>query len=210
MDSESAYFAYQLPLTQRGFITTTTTTTTTTVDYMLVFVLQKILSLSGFTGAKYNAYAIFIFFLLCSFSPSTVCLRTARKLYPHALSLEFEAPSIGLKYELKHVESFTMDPFWCKYSWNDAKENRGKRQSLWYVWARQSFWCLLTSVTQWKAFRPLNNGARTCAHCSCHLLVSSASRAASGPISWLCLHWDLDHRGSFGGVYRRGGARLAD
>ena len=55
-------------LTPRRLITTTTTTM---VDYMLVFVLQKILSL----------------FLLCSVSPSTVCLYTARRFYAHAPSL---------------------------------------------------------------------------------------------------------------------------
>ena len=35
---------------------------------------------------------------------------------------EFQVPPIGLEYELKHVEPFTMDPFGHKYSWNDAKE----------------------------------------------------------------------------------------
>ena len=39
---------------------------------------------------------------------------------------EFQAPPIGLEYELKHVESFTINPFGCKYSLNNAKEDRGK------------------------------------------------------------------------------------
>ena len=30
---------------------------------------------------------------------------------------------MGLEYELKRVESFTLDPFGCKYSWNNAKED---------------------------------------------------------------------------------------
>ena len=36
---------------------------------------------------------------------------------------EFQAPSIGLEYELQCVESFPVDPFVCKYSWNNAKES---------------------------------------------------------------------------------------
>ena len=71
------------------------TTTTTVVDYGLVFVLQKILSLLG----------IQVFG-------------------------EFQAPPIGLEYELKHVKAFTMDPFGCKYSLNDAKEDGGKMDVL--------------------------------------------------------------------------------
>ena len=62
---------------------------------MLVFVLQKILSLLG----------IQVFG-------------------------EFQAPPIGLEYELKHVKAFTMDPFGCKYSLNDAKEDGGKMDVL--------------------------------------------------------------------------------
>ena len=41
---------------------------------------------------------------------------------------EFQAPSIGLEYVLKCVESLSMDPFGCKFSWNDAKEDGGKRR----------------------------------------------------------------------------------
>ena len=68
LDSESAYFVYRwrhrptprplafdLLTTQRLITTTTTTTTTAMVDYMLVFVLQKILSLLGLLGQKYYA-----------------------------------------------------------------------------------------------------------------------------------------------------------
>ena len=59
--------------------------------------------------------------MLCSVSPSTVCLHTVHKLYAHALSLllhfgEIQAPPIVLKCEVKRVESFTMDPFGRKYS----------------------------------------------------------------------------------------------
>ena len=94
------------------------TTTTTMADYML----QKILSLSGLLWQNIlllchyaerkrimdDRLAISIFFLLCSVSP------------------------IGLEFELKRVESFSMDPFGRKYSWNDAEEDGGKR-SFWYV-----------------------------------------------------------------------------
>ena len=81
---------------------------------------------------------IFIFFFLCSLSPSTVCLCTVQKLYAHALSLRLrywwiQVAAIGLEYELQHVESFTMDPFRCKYSWNDAEED-GEKRLFWYVW----------------------------------------------------------------------------
>ena len=69
-------------------------------DYMLVLVLQKILSLSGLIGQNIlllchhaewkrimdDRRAIFVF-LLCSVSSSTVCLYTACKLYAHAPSL---------------------------------------------------------------------------------------------------------------------------
>ena len=40
---------------------------------------------------------------------------------------EFQAPPIGQEYELKRVESLTMDPFGRKYSWNDAKEGKEKK-----------------------------------------------------------------------------------
>ena len=40
---------------------------------------------------------------------------------------EFQAPSIGLEYELKCVQSLTIDPFGRKYSWNNAKEEGGKK-----------------------------------------------------------------------------------
>ena len=40
---------------------------------------------------------------------------------------EFQGPPIGLEYELKHAESFTMDPFGRKYVWNYAKEDRGRK-----------------------------------------------------------------------------------
>ena len=42
---------------------------------------------------------------------------------------EFQAPLIGLEYELKRVESFTMDPLGRKYSWNDAKGDEGEKRS---------------------------------------------------------------------------------
>ena len=76
------------------------TTTTTMVDYMLVFVPQKILSLLGLLGQHImpplppaewkrimdNRWAILVF-LLCLVSPSTACLYTVCKLYAHATSL---------------------------------------------------------------------------------------------------------------------------
>ena len=38
---------------------------------------------------------------------------------------EFQVPPIGLEYELLHFESFSVDPFGRKYSWNEAKEHGG-------------------------------------------------------------------------------------
>ena len=114
------------------------TTTTTMVDYVLVLVLQKILSLSGLLQQNIqrkkimdNRLAIF-FFLLCSVSSSTVCLYTANKLYVHVPSLQ-------------HVESFTTDPFGRKYSWNDAEEDGGKKLVLAHV---DMVLQMLTSLSQ--------------------------------------------------------------
>ena len=43
-----------------------------------------------------------------------------------SVSGEFQAPPIGLEYELQRVESFSVDLCGCKYSWNDAEEDGGK------------------------------------------------------------------------------------
>ena len=57
----------------------------------------------------------------------------------HSLSLffsnfgEFQVPPIGLEYELQCFESFSVDPFGRKYSWNDAEEDRGKKIVLVHV-----------------------------------------------------------------------------
>ena len=87
---ESAYFVCQWRnrptprpltldlLTPRHLITTTTTM----VDYMFVFMPQKILD-----WIMNNRLAISVFFLLCWVSPSTVCLFTVCNLYVHAPSL---------------------------------------------------------------------------------------------------------------------------
>ena len=62
----------------------------------------------------------------------SVCIQCAS--FMHMLRLffsvfcEFQVPPMGLEYELKRVESFTMDPFGCSYSWNDAKEDVGERK----------------------------------------------------------------------------------
>ena len=40
---------------------------------------------------------------------------------------EFQAPPIGLEYELQRVESFSVDLLGCKLTWKDAKEDRGKK-----------------------------------------------------------------------------------
>ena len=149
VDSESAYFAYRWrhrpthrPLAFKLW-TPCHLITTIMVDYMLVFVLQKILL--GLLGQNIlllchhaeqkrimdNWLTIYIFFLLCSVSPSTVRLFTVRKFYAHAPSLLLHfwwisSTTYRLEYELQCVYSFSMDPFGCKYSWNYAKEDEGK------------------------------------------------------------------------------------
>ena len=121
-------------LTLRSLITTATMT----ADYMLVFVLQKILSLSG--SLRQNIQ------LLCQYAEQkkdygwpTSHFRLFRASFTHMPRLffsifdELQAPPISLEYEPQRVESFTMDPFGCKYSWNDAEKN-GEKRSFWYVW----------------------------------------------------------------------------
>ena len=41
---------------------------------------------------------------------------------------EFQTPPMGVEYELKRVELFTMGPFGHKYSWNDAEGDMGKKK----------------------------------------------------------------------------------
>ena len=96
--------AFDLLTLQRLIITTTTM-----VDYMLVFVPQKISSLLGLLGQNIFLlchYAewkrnldkrLAIFFLLCLVSPSTVCLYPVRKRFWHFFSIfgTFQAPPIG-------------------------------------------------------------------------------------------------------------------
>ena len=83
-----------------------TMTTTTMADYMLVFMLQNILSLLGLLGQN--------------------CMVQCHCESVHMLHLflsvfgEFQAPP----YDLKCVESLTMDPCGRKYSWNDDKEEK--------------------------------------------------------------------------------------
>ena len=92
-----------------------------------------------------NWRAIFIF-LLCSISSPTVCL-----LALHAPSLLlcfwwFSSATYRLEYELQHVESFTVDPFRRKYSWNDTEEDGGKKRWFWYMWTWPEAAGLMTSV----------------------------------------------------------------
>ena len=91
------------------------------------------------TRAKYNAplplrwakkepfssSSCCVWFLLLRF----VCIQCASFMCMLRLLFssfgEIEVLPIGLEYELKPVELFTMDP--CKYSWNDAKEDGGEK-----------------------------------------------------------------------------------
>ena len=96
----------------------TTTTTTAMEDYMLVLVLQKILSLSELPEKGWWTTD-------SPFCSSSCCVRFLLLL--STVFGEFKAPPIGLEYELQRVESFTMDPFGRKYSWNDAEEDGGEK-----------------------------------------------------------------------------------
>ena len=83
-------------------------------------------------------------FFLCSVSPFIVCVQQAsfmcmRHLF--SVSGEFQVPPIGLEYEIKRIESFPMDSFGRKYSWNDSKEDG----------AKELFWCMWTwpMISEW-------------------------------------------------------------
>ena len=145
VDSESTFFANRWhhrpthrPLAFDLFtLQCLITTTTTMADYILVFMLQKISSQLGlltqnimllchYTEHKRivdNRQASFVWFLLLL----TVCIQCAS--FMHMLLLlfsvfgEFQAPPIGLEDELQCVESFSMDPFGRKYSWNHPKKD---------------------------------------------------------------------------------------
>ena len=110
-----------------------TTPTATMADYMLVLVLQKILSLSGFLchyaerkRIMTNRICHIVFFLLCSVSSSTVCLYTVCKLYVHAPSLPMHflwisSPTCRSGIWTKACWAF-YNGFGRKYSWNNAEE----------------------------------------------------------------------------------------
>ena len=89
-------------LTLRRLITTTTTT-----DYMLVFVLQKILSQLGLLGQNIMLhFHLFVVRFLLLLSVCIQCASFMRMLHLFfSVFGEFQVQPIGLEYELKHVES---------------------------------------------------------------------------------------------------------
>ena len=119
---------------------------------MLVFMLQKILSLLGLLGQ--NIMLLFhsteqkkdygtphMPHNLCSIFPSTVCLYTACKFYAHAPLLflcflvNFKRHLfIGLEYELKHVESFTDGSVWTQIFLKRCQGRWGGKRLFWYIW----------------------------------------------------------------------------
>ena len=161
MDGESAYFAYRWrhrptprPLTF-NLLTLRCLITTTMVDYMFVFVPQKILSLSGLLGENLlllchyterkrimdDRLAIFIFFYFCSGSPSAVCLYTVQKHVAHA-------PSILLSFWWISNATYS-SKIWTTACWVVFNESvwmqtflkrcqgrRGWKWSFWYMWTR--------------------------------------------------------------------------
>ena len=95
--------------------------------------------------------AIFIFFLSCSVSSSTVCLYTVHKLHAHAPSLllcfgEFQAPPIGWNMNYSALSCFQ----WIRLDANILETMPRKaeeRQIVWYMWTCLNcenfltFWC---------------------------------------------------------------------
>ena len=70
----------------------------------------------GFLTLAIFAYSSCVWFLLL-LSVCIQCESSMRMLcFFSSVFGEFQAPLIGLEYELELVESFTMDPFRCKYS----------------------------------------------------------------------------------------------
>ena len=64
----------------------------------------------------------------------SVCIQRASfmRMLSHFFCVfgEFQAPPIGWNMIYMHVESFTMDLFGCKYSWNDAEEDEETKMVL--------------------------------------------------------------------------------
>ena len=132
--------------------------TSSPCDYTLVFMLQKISSVSGLLGQNIlllccyaeqkrlmdNIHHI-IFFFLCSVSSSTVCLCTVCKLYT-------QAPSLRLHFWW--ISSATYRPgiwttaCWVVYNWSvlmqiflkRCRGRRGGKRSFWFVWTWPEWW----------------------------------------------------------------------
>ena len=145
LDSESAYFAYRWRyrptsrsaafdlLTSRRLITTTTM-----VDYMLVFVLQKLWSLLGLVGqnimplchyAEQKSHCTSHFrLLLVVFGFSFYCLYTARKLFAQALYLLLHFWWISSCWVVYNGS------IWTQIFFNRCQGRWGEKRLLWYIW----------------------------------------------------------------------------
>ena len=90
--------------------------------------------------------SIFVFFLFCSTSPSTVCLFTVRKLYAHA-----QSRPLCFLGEFQALPGIWTTACWVIYSgsiWTQiflkrCQGRRGKKRSLWYVWTWPGSICLV-------------------------------------------------------------------
>ena len=76
---------------------------------------------------------VFICVLVCVYMSVCECVCMCVYICAHTPSLLLHfwlisSATYRLEYELQCVESFSMDPFGCKYSWNDAKEDGGKKE----------------------------------------------------------------------------------
>ena len=132
--------------TLQRFITTTTTTTTclcscrrrywaflaTYSPCSWVWVTAAATSLTvHIKDSGFLALAIFIFFLLCSVSPSTVCFYTERKLSAHALSLLHFWWTFSSTYRpgiwTKAFSALFSGPCERKYSWTMPRKTEEKK-----------------------------------------------------------------------------------
>ena len=78
---------------------------------------------------------VFICVLVCVYMSVCECVCMCVYICAHTPSLLLHfwwisSATYRLEYELQCVESFSMDPFGCKYSWNDAKEDGEKKNVL--------------------------------------------------------------------------------
>ena len=134
-DSESAYFVYRWrhrPTPRPLYPTTSHNNNNNNGGLHACVRLSEDIEPIRVIRSKYSAALLLRWatkglrktdFVFCFFFH---CLYTARKLYAHAPSLLLRfwwlsSATYRLEYKLQRVETFTMDPFGCKCSWNEVQ-----------------------------------------------------------------------------------------